>query len=783
MHKTVQNICSVYLKHVLLALLVFTVTINHAQKVGLVLSGGGASGLAHIGVIKALEENNIPIDYITGTSMGAFIGAMYAAGYSPEEMEKIATSPDFQRIATGAIDSKFMYFFKQQMPEASWITFRFTLDTSIITSIPTHLVSPIPIDFALLKYFTGASSAAGNSFNNLFVPFRCVAADIVEKKPHIFDSGNLGEAVRASISYPFYLKPLIIDGRMLFDGGLYNNFPTDIMQDNFHPDLILGSNVSGNIAPPTDDNILSEIKNMLMTKTNYMLDSSKGTIIIPNVEAGILTADHPKALIDSGYNATMRKMPYLLKIISRRVNQTELAERRKAFKAKQHDLNFNGLTMEGLNSAQKRYIRSILFDKKGITSLNEMEKRYYKVATDPDIHSVYPLASQKDTSGYYNLDVVIKKEKHFSASFGGVISNRPISEGYVGAQYSYMGKEEMDILGNTYFGKLYTSALGTARIYFPTSLPFYIEPGIIYNRWDYFTSSTEFFEDIQPPYLTQNDEYGKFDIGVPLGMSTKLVAGASLTNIISRYYLSKTFAPTDTSDRTEFDAVTEYLKIETNTLNRKEYASAGTRIFLQAQYVNGKEYYYPGSKDISKQEIIDNHEWAQLKFSFDNYYKQRGLLRLGIYLEGVYTYNLYPMNDPLQTYFTNYNATALMAPAFQPTPESQTLFLANYRAYNYLAGGPKLIVSFKPKIDLRFEGYIFLPYQSINDDPNTNMAVYDKPLSTKHYIGVASIVYNSPVGPMALSVNYYDGQSNNLQNSFSILFHIGYIIFNPKSVN
>src|SRR6185437_722191 len=114
MHKTVQNICSVYLKHVLLALLVFTVTINHAQKVGLVLSGGGASGIAHIGVIKALEENHIPIDYITGTSMGAFIGAMYAAGYTPEQMEELVLSHHFQDIAKGVIDNKFIYYFKQK---------------------------------------------------------------------------------------------------------------------------------------------------------------------------------------------------------------------------------------------------------------------------------------------------------------------------------------------------------------------------------------------------------------------------------------------------------------------------------------------------------------------------------------------------------------------------------------------------------------------------------------------------------------------------------------------
>src|SRR5688572_2400915 len=90
-----------------------------AQKVGLVLSGGGASGLAHIGVIKALEEDSIPIDYITGTSIGALVGAMYAAGYSPAQMEQMVTSEEFQNWAYGKIDDKYVYYFKKKEDNAS----------------------------------------------------------------------------------------------------------------------------------------------------------------------------------------------------------------------------------------------------------------------------------------------------------------------------------------------------------------------------------------------------------------------------------------------------------------------------------------------------------------------------------------------------------------------------------------------------------------------------------------------------------------------------------------
>jgi NTE family protein len=756
--------------------------VSYSQKVGLVLSGGGASGLAHIGVIKALEENHIPIDYITGTSMGAFIGALYAAGYTPEQMQQLVTSKEFQEIATGTLNNKYEYYFKQNPAEASWITFHFSLDTSIITSIPTHLISPLPIDFAIMKYFSSASSASHNKFDSLLVPFRCVASDITSKKPYIFENGNLGQAVRASISYPFYLKPITVNGKMLFDGGLYNNFPADIMQQDFNPDIIIGSNVSGNIQPPTDDNILSEVKNMLMTKTNYSLPG-KGMIILPNVEAGILTADNPQALIDSGYISTLRQIPALLKMIDRRQNPDSLRNKRENFEKREHPMIFNKLNFRGITSHQAKYLQRVLFDHYKNISVDELAHAYFKVATDQNIHSIYPMANYNDSTGYYTLDMSVKKEKHFQVGFGGVLSNLPISEGYVGLQYNVLGNEELQLTGNTYFGKLYTSALGSVRIYFAAPFPFYIEPSIIYNSWNYYSSSNDFTQDITPPYLIQYEGYGKVDAGIPVGGKSKLVFGGSYTNINNTYFFNLSHKSTDTANKTNFGAVTGYAKFEMNSLNDKEYATSGTKFSIHAQWIAGTEVFYPGSEILKEKRdtITLQHNWLQLKLTFDNYFLGRGPVRVGLYLEGVYS-NTFANGKALQTYFTNYWSTALMAPAFEPTPEMQTLFLPNYRAYNYLAGGPKFIVSnfILPKLDLRFEGYAFIPYQAITADVN-NQVVYGKPLATKEYVGTAAIVYHSPIGPIALSLNYFN--SDPLKYSFTVLFHIGFIIFNERSIN
>ena len=752
-----------------------------AQKVGLVLSGGGASGLAHIGVIKALEENHIPIDYITGTSMGAFIGALYAAGYTPEQMQQLVTSKEFQEIATGTINGKYSYYFKQNSSGASWITFHISLDTSIITSIPTHLVSPLPIDFAIMKYFSGASSASNNKFDSLMVPFRCVAADIADKKPYIFSSGNLGQAVRASISYPFYLKPITVNGKMLFDGGLYNNFPADIMQQDFNPDFIIGSNVSGNIQPPSDDNILSEIKNMLMTKTNYTLPGA-GMIILPNVEAGILTADNPQALIDSGYYATLRQIPALLKAINRLQNTDTLKQKRENFEKREHPMVFNKIEFHGINSHQQKYMEGILFGDKKEVAVDDLAPSYFKVATDQNIHSIYPMAIYNDSTGYYKLDMSIKKEKHFQVDFGGVLSTLPISEGYVGARYNTFGSEEIQLSANTYFGKFYNSAMGSARAYFAYPFPFYVEPSITYNSWNYYSSSNLFIQDISPPYLIQYEGFGKADLGIPVGGNSKMIFGGSYTNINNTYFLQSSFKSTDTANRTNFGAVTGYMKFDMNSLNDKEYPTSGMRLQAHAQWIAGTETYFPGSEIPIEQRdtAIKQHNWLQLKMSLEQYLVGRGPVRVGYFIEAVYS-NTFINGKALQTYFTNYYATALMAPAFQPIPEMQTVFLEHYRAYNYAAGGPKLIITFKPKIDLRFEGYLFLPYQAITPGAN-NQAVDGATLARKEYVGTAAVVYHSPIGPIAVSVNYFNSEPQST-NTISIMFHVGFIIFNEKSIN
>lgn len=255
---------------ILLCLCVFFALPLKAQKVGLVLSGGGAKGITHIGIIRALEENNIPIDYVAGTSMGAIVGALYAMGYSPDDMERLIKSDDFKRWYTGNIEEQYIYYFKKNPPTPEFVNVRVSLKNPLqkvkAQFLPSSVVDPLQMNFAFLQLFGQATASCHNDFDRLFIPFRCVASDVYNKRPIIFRKGDLGDAVRASMSFPAMFKPIEIDSVLVYDGGIYNNFPTNVMMQDFHPDIMIGSAVSSNPGKPKDDDIMGQLENMIMQK-------------------------------------------------------------------------------------------------------------------------------------------------------------------------------------------------------------------------------------------------------------------------------------------------------------------------------------------------------------------------------------------------------------------------------------------------------------------------------------------------------------------------------------
>jgi len=508
---------------------------------------------------------------------------------------------------------------------------------------------------------------------------------------------------------------------------------------------------------------------MLLTQTNYKIDCENGIIIEPKTDIGLFEFDNLQPVIDSGFVAAMRQMPKIKANVFRRSAFDELGKRRDDFIKKQPPVVFDKINLEGLNSRQAEYVRRFLRHKNKTLTVDQLKPGYFRLVADDKIKHIYPLAKYNPVTGYYDLFLKVRKEKDLIVDFGGNFSNRPISEGFVSAQYNYLGRVAMSITGNTYFGKLYTSAQGKIRFDFSTKLPFYLEPEITYNRWDFFKSSTAFFQDIKPSFLIIREEFGKLNAAFPLGNKAKLLISSGFGNITDKYYQTEKFSQNDTSDRTDFTLVTSEVVFEHNTLNRRQYASEGTYFTFKTRYVQGEEFTQPGSTQVGQNNFRKVHDWFQFKMIYDTYFNRRGKVKFGFYGEGMFS------NQPL---FNNYTASILSASAFQPLPECKTLFQETYRANKYMAAGLKAIITVRKNIEFRLEGYVFQPYQQIIKTADLRAELSD-PFEKRFYLGTAAAVYHSPLGPISFSLNYYDKE----KTPYTFLFHFGYILFNKKVID
>lgn len=753
--------------------MMLTAHFSQAQKVGLVMSGGGASGIAHIGVLKALEENHIPVNCISGTSIGSIIGGLYASGYSPLEIEQMVKDEAFSNLTKGEMSPKFGYFVRKRDDYASWRTLKLNLNNSLLSNLATNLVNSVPIDFYLMETFAPANAASHYNFDSLMIPFRCVASDIEKKQSVIFRNGDLPSAIRASMSYPFYIRPISIDGTLLFDGGLYNNFPSNVMYDELYPDFIIGSSVTENSQLPSDDNLYLQLRNMLMSKSDFSPVCDNGVIIEPWADVSVFNFDDVQRLIDSGYVATMRQMPTIKASVFNYENTIQLNEKRKLFREKSNSAQiiYNKVIVKGVSPNMQKYVTKSITRKRETFTLKQLKRQYFKIMADEKIKSAYPTTKLDTVSGKYSLTLNTKRDKHLFFDIGGNLSNRPISNFFLAVQYNHIGKIGFTAYANGYLGKLNSSSLTKVRFEFPTKIPFYIEPSFTISRWDYYKSSALFYDFEKPAYLVQEDLFGELNIGAPVGNIGKVVLTGGMSEWKNKYYQVDQFTRLDTSDVSIFGFTYGQLSYQINTLNRKQYASEGTNILVRAKVVSGVEHYYPGSTSLDSVLVINGpgHDWFNFKITIDKYIKPTKYFKIGVFGEGVYS---------SQDFFRNYSASILSAPSFNPIPESQTLFINDYRAHQYMAGGLKAIATPYKNIDIRFEGYLFQPVYSIIKT-NDNKANYSTAFLYRHFLGMGALVYHSPIGPLSIGVNYYDKN----ENSFSFFFHFGYMIYNKKSID
>ena len=374
-------------------------------RVGLVLSGGGAKGFAHIGVLKTLDSLGVRVDYVAGTSMGAVIGGLYAAGYSGKQLDSIISAANFDLLITDAVPRKSKTFYERKNAEKYALSLPFS-------NFKIHLPSSITRGqnvFNLLSKLTLNVSGV-KDFSKLPVPFYCIATDMQTGQEVVLDHGNLAQAIAASSALPTLYQPVTLDNKLLMDGGIVNNYPI-IGLESKDLDIIIGVDVQDGLLTI---NKLESVSNILIQISNFrvaeeMVGKSKLTDIYikPKVsEYSIVSFKDGDEIIRKGQTAVS---PHLegLKTIAKAQNFTKT----EASIPEIQKIKINDISISGLNKYTAAYVRGKLRFRTGETiSFDDFSKGVNNLVATNNFDSFLYKFSPADQG--YNFSAKVTEAKN-----------------------------------------------------------------------------------------------------------------------------------------------------------------------------------------------------------------------------------------------------------------------------------------------------------------------------------------------------------------------------------
>lgn len=748
---------------------------SSAQSVGVVMSGGGAKGLYHIGVLRALEENEIPIDYISGTSMGSIIGAMYASGYSIEELEAVALSGDMGRWVSGGIDDQYYYYFTQQDVLSSMITIPIIteVDENDVAKsrvlLPRSVLNTAAIDAALISYFSPAMAVCGGDFDKLMIPYSCVATDMAAHKPVELRRGDLARAVRASMSLPVVFPPVEIDSVLMCDGGCYDNFPWRLLDEAYNPDVIIGS-CCVEVEPKveTSASVVDQLMSLITKPTDYDLPEGRSALIQRDVDASILDFGRAADIMWQGYHDAIEAMPQIKELVERRMTKVEHSERRRAFRSKFPSVGVGEIMPLGLNDKQTKMVERMMQvqhrDYRSgeradtLLSFEEARRNYLSLLANTAVRSKFPTVIYNDSTQLYDVTMPLRMQPNFDISIGGNISSTAFNQAYIGLKYGWCGKTiqlfNLDLL----LGPVYTMARIKGRTTFIRRIPFYVDYSYNFSLTNTlkgnFGNLTK-VDNSEPVRVFEN----YLSLSVGSAFSRRSTTNLKLNAGRNQYIYN--MAEYKDRQSTLFSYLAGAVSFSYDTLDKPLYPTTGIKFDTSAIYVYGRDerdsrdgLIYPGEEDTYNK----IRQWWGVKASVEQYFDitNNGALSLGYALEGVYTNH---------ATFDSTEATTMSSPQYAPLLHSRMIYMPEFRAKRYLG------VGIMPTVRLYKHLYARLGIFTMLRDR------YQDELM--HYMADFSLVYHTPIGPVSLSLTKYDFSS---PNNIYLTFNFGYAIFGRKGL-
>lgn len=746
-------------------------------RVGLVLAGGGARGLYHIGVIRALEENNIPIDYVSGTSMGAIIAALYAAGYTTDEMTGIVTSGAVEQWVSGRIDDKYIFHFNTHPEKPAMLSVYAEREydslkqkNRMAVRLPASFVNTTQIDMALIELFAAAEAACGGNFDRLMIPFRCVATDINAHAPVSLREGDLPLAVRASMSYPTLFRPVEDDEqRVLIDGGCYDNFPWSVLVEDFNPDFLIGSQCLEAHKPVTEDSSLEkQIMALVTIPTDYTLPEGKGLVIGRKVESGLLDFAVGGQTIELGYEDAMRNMALLQSRLLSRREADEVERRRRAFREQLPDLRFGEGHISGLSPRAREYASTFLeFEqplrdttKRVSFTMPQVRDRFYTLMATGDFsHQSFPQVRYDSLHNDFAIHYDLATRPELRFTIGGNLSSTAYNQIYVGMNYLSLGHTAQSAFVDISLGPVSTIAQVGGRTVFLGRTPTYLDYAVHLSRRSTLHGSygnvTPSRSDLEVRII---EPFASVAYGVATTRKSVLELGVNAGyNFIS--YEADYDEPGATHTRDRFRFVASQLRFEHSSLDKMLYPTRGNRFAGSVIGVWGRDKWQTPENFLTGTLEREHRGWLGAKVEWEHYPSnwKKSWFAVGYSLEAVYT------NHPN---FGNPHATVLTAPRYSPLPHAKMIFMPQFYANRYAAVGVMPTFSLIKNLYLRGGFYALLRDPLVADE-------------YMYYMADLSFVYHTRVGAISLSVTKYDLES---WNNCYVTFNFGYPIFGKRGL-
>lgn len=342
--------CLLPIAFLLLPIISFSQETTNRPKIGLVLSGGGAKGFAHIGVLKVLEEAGVKVDYIAGTSMGAVVGGLYATGYSATQIDSIFYNTDFDELLQDYIPRSSKSFYEKRNDQMYALTLPFD---KLKIGIPIALSKGM-YNYTLLSKLTHKVRHV-RDFNKLPIPFLCIATDIEKGEQVILKDGYLAQAMLASSAFPSLFSPVEIDGKLLIDGGVVNNYPVEEIR-KMGADIVIGVDVQDDLK---DRNSLKDATRILVQITNLdMIKAMKDKIKLTDIyikpevsDFGIISFNEGKKIVTKGEEAAYGVYQQLKKL-----TDTTIVYKLNEVKFKEDFLQVKNISINKLDNYTRAYV-------------------------------------------------------------------------------------------------------------------------------------------------------------------------------------------------------------------------------------------------------------------------------------------------------------------------------------------------------------------------------------------------------------------------------------------